>query len=153
MNNTIKHHFSWLIKTICLNICTQSLFSSMRQPHYLIKIFLIDGPELDPREKALTALALRSLANHFILNRPNKKQINLTYPNNTTNNNNGGNGGDIVKAEDPKQRFVSTVRCRSTKIKQTVFRRSSQSSSAGRLPESFINYFQFFCTLCNIVIN
>jgi hypothetical protein len=118
----------------------------MRQPHNLIKIFLTDGPELDPREKALTALALRSLANHFILNRPNKKQINLTYPNNNTNNNNGGNGGDIVKAEDPKQRFVSTVRCRSTKIKQTVFRRSSQSSSAGRLPESFVNYFQFVNT-------
>jgi hypothetical protein len=130
----------------------------MREPcklNNLIKIFPTDGPELDPREKALTALALRSLANHFILNRPNKKQINLTYPNNNTNNNNnnGGNGGDIVKAEDPKQRFVSTVRCRSTKIKQTVFRRSSQSSSAGRLPESFIYYFQFFYTGFNIAIN
>jgi hypothetical protein len=37
-----------------------------------------DGTEFDPKEKALTALALRSLANHFILNRANnKKQINL----------------------------------------------------------------------------
>ena len=65
----------------------------------------------------MTALALRSLANHFILNKNNKKQINLNYRPNT---------GD-VKLEDPKQRVV---RCRSTKIKQPVLRRLSASSTA-----------------------
>ena len=70
-------------------------------------IQLSDGPELDPREKALTALALRSLANHFILDRPTKKQINLTYRPNV----------DLqsLKLEDARllqqQRFVA-VRCR-----------------------------------------
>ena len=65
------------------------------------------------------------MANHFILDRPNKKQINLTYRPNTD--------PLSMKYEDPKvvqqQRFVA-VRCRSSKIKP-LFRRSSQSSSAG----------------------
>jgi hypothetical protein len=76
-------------------------------------LMFVDGTELDPREKALTALALRSLANHFILNRnPNKKQINLNYRPNTSD----------IKLEDPKSRIV---RCRSTKIKQPVLRKLS----------------------------
>ena len=76
-----------------------------------------DGTELDPREKALTALALRSLANHFILNKNGKKEINLSYRPNPADG----------KPEDPKQRLL---RCRSTKIKPPVLRRLSASSTA-----------------------